>query len=49
MVRFKIWHAAMGPPNEDMLVGQAYEPMLMGRAHEPVLMTPANTSFGCAK
>ena len=34
---FKIWHAATGPPDEDMLIGQAQN-MLMGQAHDLVLM-----------
>ena len=46
MVRFKIWHAAMGPPDEDMLIGQAHEPVLMGQAHGHVLIAPANIPFG---
>ena len=42
MVRFKIWHAAMGPPDEDMLIGQAHDYMLMGKTHEHMLMGQAH-------
>ena len=38
IVRFKIWHAAMGPTDVDMLISQAHEHMLMGLTHERMLM-----------